>query len=70
MDYNTIMGLWFYDFQNIIETYNKIIEKRNEEEKQRAKDEGYDPGKYNPDSMMKQVSKSMPKMPSINIPKL
>lgn len=70
MDYNTIMSLWFYDFQNIIETYQRILEKRKEEEKKQAKQEGYDPDKFSPDGMMKQVTNSMPKMPTINIPKL
>ena len=32
MDYQTIMNLWMYDFQNILENYSKIVEERKKEE--------------------------------------
>ena len=33
------------------------------------KEQGYDEKKYNPDNMMRQAQKSMPKMPDIKMPK-
>ena len=33
MQYDTIMGMLFYEFQNILETYSVILEERKEEEK-------------------------------------
>lgn len=70
MDYNTVMSIWFYDFQNILETYSKIIEERNSEEQKRASDQGYDMNKMNPNSMMNSAKGMIPKMPNISFPKL
>ena len=68
MGYWDIMNLWFYDFQNILMTYQEIIEKRNKEEEQQAKNQGFDKNKMSPDGMMKGMKvmlPSMPKMPSM-----
>lgn len=72
MDYNTIMSLYFYDMQNILESYAKIIEDRNKEEQKQAKEQGYDPKDMNPKDMMNNAMNSakgmMPKMPTMNMP--
>jgi len=62
MDYNTIMNLWMYDFQNILERYSKMVEERKEEEKKQNEEYGK---KYNPDKYMQQYknTSSMPKIP-------
>lgn len=76
MQYDTIMGMLFYEFQNILETYSVILEERREEEEKEAEENGLDYSKYTPDSMMKNaqgyMSKmpSMPQMPKMDIPKL
>ena len=76
MQYDTIMGMLFYEFQNILETYSVILEERREEEEKEAEENGLNYSKYTPDSMMKNaqgyMSKmpSMPQMPKIDIPKL
>ena len=37
MQYDTIMGMLFYEFQNVLETYSNILEERREaEEKEKA----------------------------------
>ena len=49
-------------------TYQEIIEKRNKEEEQQAKNQGFDKNKMSPDGMMKGMKgmlPSMPKMPSM-----
>lgn len=62
MDYGTIMNLWMYDFQNILERYSKIVEERKEEEKKQ--NEEYEK-KYNPDKFLKAGgNSSMPKVPN------
>lgn len=63
MDYNTIMNLWMYDFQNILERYSKIVEERKEEEKKQ--NEEYEK-KYNPDKFLRQAggNSSIPKIPN------
>ena len=33
MQYDTIMGMLFYEFQNVLETYSQILEERKEAEK-------------------------------------
>lgn len=70
MQWDVIMNLYFYDFQNILQSYAKILEDRRKEEEDEMKKQGYDESKYNPDTMMRQAQKSIPKMPNINIPKL
>ena len=32
MDWNTIMSMWFYDFQNTLETFSNILKDRKEQE--------------------------------------
>ena len=74
MDWNTIMSMWFYDFQNTLETFSNILKDRKEQEEKEAKEQGYDKSKMNPNSLMKQAgnymakksSSSIPKMPSMN----
>lgn len=77
MQYDTIMGMLFYEFQNILETYSVILEERKEEEEKEAAENGYDPSDYTPDKIMRgaqgYMSKApsmsgMPSMPSFNIP--
>lgn len=78
MQYDTIMGMLFYEFQNILETYSQILEERKEEEEKEAAEHGFDPDDYSPDRMMRNaqgyMSKApsmsgMPSMPKIDIPK-
>ena len=71
MQYDTIMGMLFYEFQNILETYSQILEERKEEEEKQAEENGYDPSKYNPDRMMRNAQGYMSKMPSMgSMPKI
>lgn len=64
MDYDTIMNLWMYDFQNILERYSKMVEERREEEKKQ--NEEYEK-KYNmsPDRYLKQYQSQTPKTPKM-----
>lgn len=70
MSYDTIMGMQFYVFENILRHYSDILEERKKAEKDEMKDKGYDESRYNPDNMMRQMKNSMPKMPNLNIPKI
>ena len=79
MQYDTIMGMLFYEFQNVLETYSQILEERKEAEEKENAENGLDPSDYTPDKMMRNaqsyMSKSptmsgMPQMPKIDIPKL
>lgn len=72
MSYDTIMNLQFYIFENILQHYSDILEERRKAEKEEMKEQGFDEKKYNPDSMMRQAQKSMPKMPmpTFTMPKL
>ena len=65
MQYDTIMGMLFYEFQNILETYSTILEERKEEEEKQAAENGYDPSDYNPDRMMRNAQEHMPHMPNM-----
>ena len=75
MQYDTIMGMLFYEFQNILETYSQILEERKEEEEKEEAEHGFDPDDYSPDRMMRNAqsymskSSQMPSMPKIDIPK-
>jgi hypothetical protein len=72
MQYDTIMGMLFYEFQNVLETYSAILEERREEEEKEYAENGMDPSDYSPDKMMRSVQNRMPQMPSmpkIDIPK-
>lgn len=64
MDYNTIMSLWMYDFQNILESYSKMLEerKRAEDEENNKYNDVY---KTNPNQLMKQYAPTMPKVPKV-----
>ena len=77
MQYDTIMGMLFYEFQNVLETYSKILEERREEEEKEYAENGFDPSDYSPDKMMKNANSymnkmpqmpSMPQMPKFDIP--
>lgn len=70
MSYDTIMNLDFYIFENILSHYTEILEDRKKAEEEEMKKHGYDEKNYNPDNMMKQASKNMPKVPSIPMPKI
>ena len=70
MDYQTIMGLQYYIFENLLSRYSEILDERKKAEEEEAKKQGYDQTKYNPDSMMRQAQKGMPKLPEIKIPKM
>ena len=70
MDYNTIKDLWFYDFQNILESYRKILEERNKEEEKQAKQQGYDKSKFTPDSVSKTARGMMPSFSGGGLPKI
>ena len=37
MQYDTIMGMLFYEFQNVLETYSAILEERKEEEEKASR---------------------------------
>lgn len=75
MQYDTIMGMLFYEFQNVLETYSNILEERREEEEKEAVENGIEYNNYNPDKMMRNAQNymskmpNMPQMPNINIPK-
>ena len=75
MQYDTIMGMLFYEFQNVLETYSAILEERKEAEEKEYAENGFDPSDYSADKMMKNaqgyMSKmpSMPSMPNFDIPK-
>ena len=70
MDYTTIMNLWYYDMQNIMDNYSRILEERNEAEEQKANEQGVDTSRMNPKSIMDSAKSLMPKMPKVNIPNL
>ena len=75
MQYDTIMGMLFYEFQNILETYSKVLEERREEEEKESEKQGIDYSNYSPDRIMKNAQNymsnmpNMPNIPKINIPK-
>ena len=75
MQYDTIMGMLFYEFQNILETYSSIIEERREAEERENDENKVDYSNYNPDKIMRTaqnyMSKTpqMPNLPKIDIPK-
>ena len=72
MQYDTIMGMLFYEFQNVLDTYSIILEERKEEEEKEAAENGIDYSKYTPDRMMRNAQNYMsniPQMPKIEIPK-
>lgn len=75
MQYDTIMGMLFYEFQNVLETYSQILEERRENEEKEAEENGINTSNYSPDKMMRSAQNYMskmqniPKMPKIDIPK-
>lgn len=72
MQYDTIMGMLFYEFQNVLETYSQILEERREEEEKEYSESGIDMSNYSPDKMMRSAKNYMsniPKIPNIDIPK-
>jgi hypothetical protein len=75
MQYDTIMGMLFYEFQNVLDTYSSILEERREEEEKEAADNGYDISDYSSNPIMRNAQNymskmpQMPSMPKIDIPK-
>lgn len=69
MQWDVIMSLNFYDFQNILDSYTRILEQRKEEEEAEMKKQGYDEKNMNPQNIMSQAKKNMPKPPVIQTPK-
>jgi hypothetical protein len=51
MQWDIIMSLNFYDFQNILESYTRILDERKQAEEDEMKKQGYDEKKYNPVSI-------------------
>ena len=71
MQYDTIMGMLFYEFQNILETYSSILEERREEEEKEVADNGYDISDYSSNPIMRNAQNFMSKMPQIqSMPKI
>ena len=75
MQYDTIMGMLFYEFQNVLETYSKILEERRDEEEKENEENGINYSNYSPDRMVRTAQNYMSKMPQmpnmhkIDIPK-
>ena len=78
MQYDTIMGMLFYEFQNVLEAYSQILEERREEEEKEYAENGMDTSNFTPDRMMRSAQSymskspqmsSMSQMPKIDIPK-
>lgn len=75
MQYDTIMGMLFYEFQNVLDTYSSILEERRAEEEKEAADNGYDISDYSSNPIMRNAQNymskipQMPSMPKIDIPK-
>ena len=69
MQYDTIMNLDFYIFENILDHYTAMLEERKKAEEEEQKKYEAEENKYNPKNMMHQAQKSMPKMPSFTMPK-
>ena len=75
MQYDTIMGMLFYEFQNVLDTYSSILEERREEEEKEAADNEYDISDYSSNPIMRNAQNymskipQMPSMPKIDIPK-
>lgn len=67
MQYDTIMGMLFYEFQNILETYSNILEERREAEEKENEKNGFDTSKYSPDKMMRSAQNYIPKSPISNM---
>ena len=71
MQYDTIMGMLFYEFQNVLETYSSILEERRKEE-EKENDDKIDYSNYSPERMMRNAQNYMSKIqniPKIDIPK-
>ena len=68
MQYDTIMGMLFYEFQNVLETYSQILEERREEEEKENEENEI---KYSPDNMMRSAQNYMSKIPQMqSVPKI
>ena len=71
MQYNTIMGMLFYEFQNVLEAYSAILEERKEAEEKENAENGIDYSKYTPDKMMRNAQNYISKSPNVtNMPKI
>ena len=71
MQYDTIMGMLFYEFQNVLETYSQILEERREEEEKENEENDINYSKYSPDNMMRSAQNYMSKIPQMqSVPKI
>lgn len=70
MDYLTIMNLWMYDFQNILERYSKMVEERKEEEKKQNEEYEKKYQMSSPDKYLKQYTPQISKVPNMGNIKL
>ena len=73
MQYDTIMGMLFYEFQNVLEVYSSILEERKEDEEREYEENEMSPSNYTPDKMMRTAQKYMSKVPqmsNISTPKI
>ena len=71
MQYDTIMGMLFYEFQYVLDTYSSILEERREEEEKEAADNEYDISDYSSNPIMRNAQNYMSKMPQIpSMPKI
>ena len=70
MQWDVIMGLNFYDFQNILDSYTRILEERKQAEEEEMKKQGYDEKSMNPQNIMRQAQSNIPKPPKITVPKV
>jgi hypothetical protein len=75
MQYDTIMGMLFYEFQNVLETYSNILKDRKEAEEKEQSEKGLDVSNYTPERILKNAQgymsnpSKLTNMPNINIPK-
>lgn len=60
--WDVIENMYYYQFESILKSYAKIVEDRNAAEEEEMKKSGYDSKKYNPESLMNQAQKNIPKM--------
>lgn len=69
-EWDTIMNLPFYDLQNVLESYTRILKERKEEEEKEMKSQGYNPEDYRPENMQRVLQSNMPKMQMPKMPNI
>ncbi len=71
MQYDTIMGMLFYEFQNVLETYSVILEERRKEEEKEYSENEINYSNYNTERIMRNAQNYIPKYPQMtNMPKI